>query len=107
MGIHVDPDFGPLCMLGRGGVDIEETGDVTFRTIPVAPEQAAAMLEEFDLPIELDDIQCEAVVEAVVSLSELYLGNTWIREGDVNPLLVTPGGVTAVDGLFVGPDESE
>ncbi|MFC6941481.1 acetate--CoA ligase family protein [Salinirubellus sp. GCM10025818] len=107
MGILVDPDFGPVCMLGRGGVDIEETGDVTFRTIPVAPEQANSMLDEFDLPIELDAIQHEAVVEAVVSLSELYLENPWIREGDVNPLLVTPDGVTAVDGLFVGPDGAE
>ena len=107
MGVHVDPDFGPVCMLGRGGVDIEETGDVTFRTIPVAPEQAASMLGEFTLPTALDAAQREAVVEAVVSLSNLYLENPWIREGDVNPLLLTAEGVTAVDGLFVGPDRSE
>jgi acyl-CoA synthetase (NDP forming) len=109
MGVHVDPDFGPVCMLGRGGVDIEETGDVTFRTIPVAPEQADSMLEEFgtvgDGPLE--GPQREAVVDAVVSLSELYLENPWIREADVNPLILTGEGVTAVDGLFVGPDGSE
>ncbi len=107
LGIHVDPDFGPVCMLGRGGVDIEETRDVTFRTIPVAPEQAASMIGEFGLPTALDPGQREAVVDAVVSLSDLYLENPWIREADVNPLLVTPGGATAVDALFVGPDETD
>ena len=104
LGIHVDPDFGPVCMLGRGGVDIEETRDVTFRTIPVAPEQAASMIGEFDLPTALDAVQREAVGDAVVSLSELYLENPWIREADVNPILVTPDGATAVDALFVGLD---
>jgi acetyltransferase len=107
LGLHVDPDFGPVCMLGRGGVDIEETRDVTFRTIPVAPEQAASMLGEFDLPTALDPGQREAVADAVVSLSDLYLENPWIREADVNPLLVTPDGATAVDALFVGPDGTD
>jgi acyl-CoA synthetase (NDP forming) len=107
LGIHVDPDFGPVCMLGRGGVDIEETRDVTFRTIPVAPEQAASMVGEFDLPTALDAVQREAVGDAVVSLSDLYLENPWIREADVNPLLVTPDGATAVDALFVGPDGTD
>ncbi|MEF8841955.1 MAG: acetate--CoA ligase family protein [Haloarculaceae archaeon] len=106
LGIHVDPDFGPVCMLGRGGVDIEETRDVTFRTIPVARGQAASMLGEFGSAVSLDPAQRESVVDAVVSLSELYLENPWIREADVNPLLLTPGGATAVDALFVGPDGS-
>ena len=106
-GVHVDPDFGPVCMLGRGGVDIEETRDVTFRTIPVAPEQAASMLREFDLATPLEAAQREAVVDAVVSLSECYLDNPWIREADVNPLLLTPTGAMAVDGLFLGPGGSE
>jgi acyl-CoA synthetase (NDP forming) len=106
MGIHLDPDFGPICMLGRGGVDIEETRDVTFRTVPVAREQAASMLEEFDLPGALEATQRNAVVDAVVSLSELFVENPWIREADVNPLVLTDEGATAVDGLFVGPDES-
>ena len=107
LGVHVDSDFGPVCMLGRGGVEIEETRDVTFRTIPVAPEQAASMLGEFDPATELDAAQREGVIDAVVSLSELYLDNPWIREADVNPLLLTARGATAVDALFVGPDGSD
>jgi len=108
LGIDADTDFGPVCMLGRGGVDIERAREVTFRTIPVSPEQAASMLDEFDSGDEpLDPSRREAVVDAVVSLSELYLDNPWIREVDVNPLLLTEHGATAVDGLFVGPDGSE
>lgn len=109
LGIDVDPDFGPVCMLGRGGVGIEETGDVTFRTVPVSRGQAASMLEDLRTVERgaLQAAQREAIVHAVCSLSELYLDNRWIREADVNPLIVTEDGATAVDALFVGPDGSE
>lgn len=108
LGVDVDPDFGPVCMLGRGGVDVEVTADVTFRTIPVAPEQADAMLGELETVDAggLSEGQRAAVVDAVRALSALYRDNRWIREADVNPLIVGDDGATAVDALFVGPGGS-
>lgn len=95
-------DFGPVVMLGRGGTDVELVDDAAFRTIPVAPGQAAAMFDELRTIPALDDAAETAVVDAAVALSELYVANPWIAEADVNPLVVSSGDATAVDALIVG-----
>jgi acyl-CoA synthetase (NDP forming) len=102
-----DSDFGTVAMLGRGGRALEDVGDVTFRTVPVAPAQAEAMLDELET---LDDGDLTgagraAVARAVRALSDCYLHNQWIEEADVNPLVVTDDGAVAVDALLVGPEE--
>ncbi len=106
LGITVDPDFGPVLMLGRGGVDVEAIDDVTFRTIPLVSEQAASMLADLETltPEEFTEASREAVVDAATALSACYMDNPWIREADVNPLIVGEEGATAVDALFVGPE---
>jgi len=108
LGLDQDPDFGPIVMLGRGGVEIEETADVTFRTVPVGEKQAVSMLSELEtLPDGLTGVQRSAVTSALTALSSLYLDNQWIREADVNPLILTQGGATAVDALFVGGEPTD
>ena len=106
LGIVVDDDFGPVVMFGRGGVEMESLDDVTFRTIPTARSQADGMLDGLDTfdASTLEGHQREALINAIVGLSDLYLDNPWIREADINPVIVGPEGVTAVDSLFVGPD---
>lgn len=106
LGIVIDDDFGPMVMFGRGGVDIESLDDVTFRTIPTARAQAEAMLDDVTTLDEstFDSDQREALVDAIVNLSDLYCDNTWIREADINPVIVGPDGVVAVDALFLGPE---
>ena len=106
MGIVTDTDFGPVVMLGRGGVDIETVDDVAFRTIPVSREQARSMLDELET-VSADDLtesQLEDVVDGLVELSKIYCDNPWIVEADVNPLVVGDEDVSAVDALFVGPN---
>jgi acyl-CoA synthetase (NDP forming) len=104
LGITIDDDFGPVLLLGRGGVDIESVEDVTFRTIPVSDAQAETMLDDLEtVPTEsFTPSQKEAVINAIVGLSELFLENRWITECDVNPLVVTSDGAIAVDGLLTG-----
>lgn len=98
-----DSDFGPVVMLGRGGTEIESVTDAAFRTIPVAREQAAAMLAELETVPALDDATRAAVLDVVDALSTLRVEEPWIDEVDVNPLVVGDG-VTAVDALVVGTD---
>lgn len=109
LGITIDDDFGPVLLLGRGGVDIETVEDVTFRTVPVSSEQAETMLEDLEtVPTEsFTPDQREAVVSSVVGLSDLFLDNRWMTECDVNPLVVTADGAVAVDGLMTGFELSE
>ncbi|MFC6765008.1 acetate--CoA ligase family protein [Natrinema soli] len=106
MGIVTDTDFGPVVMLGRGGVDIETVDDVAFRTIPMSCEQARSMLDELET-VSVDDLtesQLNDVVDCLVGLSEIYCDNPWIVEADVNPLVVGDEDVSAVDALFIGPN---
>lgn len=106
LGIVTDEDFGPVTMLGRGGVDIESNADVTFRTIPTGQLQAESMIDDLGTFEDgtFTDVQCEAITDAIVGLSDLYQENTWIREADVNPVIVREDGVVAVDALFLGPE---
>ena len=93
-------------MLGRGGVDIETFDDVTFRTIPTVRPQAESMFDELRSVGSgaFDPGEQAALADAVVALSDLYFDNSWIREADVNPVVVSSDGVTAVDSLFVRPE---
>lgn len=105
-GIINDADFGPLVMLGRGGVEIEAIEDRTFRSIPTSRPQAKSMFEELE-SVREDDLspgQIEGVISAVTGLSELYMENQWISEADVNPLILTQNDAVAVDALFIGPE---
>lgn len=106
LGIVIDDDFGPVVMFGRGGVDIESVKDVTFRTIPTGRAQAEAMLDGLQTldGTLFNNNQREALVDAIIGLSDLYQENTWIREADVNPVIVGSDSIMAVDALFLGPE---
>lgn len=106
LGIVIDDDFGPVVMFGRGGVDIESVKDMTFRTIPTGMAQANSMLDELETldGSSFNDEQREALVNAITGLSDLYRDNPWVREADVNPIIVGSDGVKAVDALFLGPE---
>lgn len=99
-----DSDFGPVVMLARGGTAIEAVDDTAFRTIPVAREQAASMLPELDT-LSGDRLGRKAtsdLLDALEALSAVYVDNQWIREADINPVVVTSERVVAVDALFLG-----
>src|SRR5579875_3240375 len=44
LGITRDPDFGPLLMVGLGGIHVEVLRDVAFAPVPIAEEEALALL---------------------------------------------------------------
>lgn len=104
VGLTQDPVFGPVVMVGLGGVWIELLRDVTFARCPVSPAEAKAMI--FRLRgVELlngfrgsppADIHSLADLVSQVSVIGASLGGR-LKELDLNPVLVHPKGVTVVD----------
>jgi len=107
-GMFCDPQFGPVVMVGLGGIFTEALGDVAFRVAPVSEAQAAAMLEELRSAKLLGPFRGEAAADRdqligiITGLSRLALAATDITEIDLNPLLIGPDGrICAVDALIV------
>ena len=95
-GMIRDPDFGPILAVGRGGVDVEAEKSVAVALAPVDLETAHALVREAGLADEGG-----AVAETVVALGRLAAEHPDVAEIDVNPLILSEGGATAVDALVV------
>jgi acetate---CoA ligase (ADP-forming) len=107
LGGRRDPMFGPLVIVGLGGVLTEVLDDVAIRLAPVDADAAAAMLDELRGAAILAGIRGRAgidrpaVVDAIVRLGELLIANPMIVEVDANPVISGPDGTAAVDALVV------
>lgn len=107
LGGRRDPTFGPLVIVGLGGILAEVLDDVAIRLAPVAPDDAAAMLDELRGAAVLGGargrpaIDRPAVIASIVALSKLLVADPAIVEVDCNPLISGPHGTAAVDALVV------
>jgi acetyltransferase len=111
VGTNRDPQFGPLVLFGLGGVFVEVMEDTAVRLAPVAETAALSMTEEIRASPLLsgargrDPVDREAVAETIGRLSQLVTDFPEILDLDVNPLVVRPDGVEAVDlRLTIEPD---
>jgi acyl-CoA synthetase (NDP forming) len=108
LGVVVDPQWGPVVMISAGGVLMELLNDSSAALAPVTSAEAAAMVGSLRISRLLDGyrgsppVDRAAVVDALVRLSWLAADfSDLISEIDVNPLIVTAQGCTAVDALIV------
>ena len=103
VGTTTDLQFGPMIMFGIGGIFVEVYKDVSFRLIPINPGDALEMMGEIKGKVLLTGIrglpgaEPEELVDILVKVSRLIENNPEIDEMDINPLLITPKGVMAVD----------
>jgi acyl-CoA synthetase (NDP forming) len=106
VGARVDPGFGPLVVVGIGGIFVELLRDTVTGLAPVDVRQARRMLDSLahaelfagfrgSAPV---DLQALAEVVARVSLLVSDHADT-LAELDVNPLICAGSRVVAVDGL--------
>jgi acetyltransferase len=102
-----DPAFGPLVMVGLGGIYTELFKDASFRIGPVSAEQAYDMLDDltsWKLLLgmrgkERSDI--DALAQTVVRVGELLCACPAVKEIDINPVLVSPEGTTVADAKVI------
>ena len=107
LGGRRDPSFGPLVVVGLGGILAEVLDDVAIRLAPVDSDDALAMLEELRGAAILrgvrgrPGIDSTAVVDAIVRLGRMLVDDPAIVEVDCNPLMSGLAGTVAVDALVV------
>jgi acetyltransferase len=110
VGARRDTTFGPLLVVGAGGVDVEATGDVAVRLLPVTAADVVAMIAEVRGGSALaggrgrPPADVDAVVNAVLALARcLAAAPPDVTEVEVNPLMAGPAGsgAVAVDALIV------
>ncbi|HEU0071651.1 MAG TPA: acetate--CoA ligase family protein [Alphaproteobacteria bacterium] len=106
LGVRDDPLFGPFMIVGAGGVEAEIRQDNAVRLLPVAADDAREMLASLRCAPLLGAFRggkprdMEALVAAIVGLSELYLKcRAQFSDIEINPLMVQEQGkgVRAVD----------
>lgn len=109
LGGRQDEQFGPVVLVGLGGIFVEVFEEVALRVAPITHREALTMLEELrGAPILMgarghkrSDI--EAVIEAILRLSQLLCDFPQIKEIDINPLRVyhEPDGCQALDARIL------
>jgi len=98
LGAKHDPLFGPLVMVGLGGIYVEVLKDVVFRLAPIDEQEAEKMIESIKAIKLLKGIRGEApsdlaaVADSLQRLSQLITDFPEIEEFDINPLLVLERG---------------
>ena len=102
-----DASFGPLVLVGVGGVLAEVLDDVVVRLAPLEIEEALEMLDELRGRRILEGIRGappvdrDAIAGIVVAVGRLLMDDPSIVEVDLNPVIAKPAGATAVDALVV------
>ena len=106
-GVRRDPRFGPVAMVGLGGVFAELLRDVAFALAPVDPAEALAMLDRLaGAPLLYGargraPVDVGAAAAALAALTALAAAHPEIAELEVNPLLAGPAGCVALDARLV------
>jgi acyl-CoA synthetase (NDP forming) len=102
----VDPQFGPIVMIGAGGVMVELFKDVTFVLAPASRDEIRAAISRLKASAILDGfrgseaVDLEAVVDAIQSFAQLVADLSDSITGiEINPLLATSKGCIPLDVL--------
>ncbi len=106
VGAKADPSFGPVVLVGIGGILADALGDVVVARAPITPQQAEELLDHlrgrsvFGAVPGRPARDREAACEVIASVSELAAElHPQISEMDLNPLIVGERGAVVVDAL--------
>lgn len=107
VGVTSDPVFGPVITFGAGGVLVEVLGDRAVALPPlnrflvkdmIQRTRIAKLLTVFR---NLPPIHMVALESVLMRVSEMVCELPWIKEMDINPLIVDENGACAVDARMV------
>ncbi|MGW0558012.1 acetate--CoA ligase family protein [Streptomyces sp. NPDC002926] len=107
VGVNRDPQFGPVAMVGLGGVLTEALHDVAFSLAPVPAGRAGTLLSSLRTAALLGGVRGRPAVDVAAAaavierITAVAAAHPEIAELEVNPLLVRPEGVLALDARAV------
>jgi acyl-CoA synthetase (NDP forming) len=106
-----DPYFGPLVMVGLGGIFVEVLRDVSFRICPITRIDAEEMIDELKGAAILAGARGRkpasraAIIDALLKIGGdnglMMMHADDISEADINPMIVSEHAAVAVDARFI------
>lgn len=108
IGLKHDPTFGPIILVGAGGIYAEILKDISIRVCPISRKDAEEMLEELkSYPIfktRGKEYDVDSLIDVILKVNSLAMSED-IKELDLNPVIVHPkengGGCEVVDVRIV------
>jgi acetyl coenzyme A synthetase (ADP forming)-like protein len=103
IGATTDETFGKIVAFGLGGVLVEVLKDVTFRLAPTTASEAMSMVDGIAAAEILRGVRgappsdTAALADLIRRVGDLVTDFPELAEVDLNPVLATPDGATAVD----------
>jgi acetyltransferase len=107
LGSSIDSQFGPVLLFGSGGQLVEVYRDRALALPPLNTTLAERMMEQTRIFTALKGVRgrkpvdIAALEHLLVRFSQLVLEERWIAEIDINPLLVSPDRLLALDVRIV------
>jgi acetyltransferase len=107
LGSSVDPQFGPVLLFGAGGQLVEVFKDRALGLPPLNATLARRVMEQTRIFEALKGVRGRAPInlaaleELLVRFSQMVVEQSWIAEIDINPLLVSPERLVALDARVV------
>lgn len=105
-GASRDPVFGPIVLLGLGGVTAEALADVAVAPAPISERAAAELADQIGGRVLLDGFRGGPVADraqlgtVLAALGNLLVDHPDIADVAINPLRVTADGLVALDAVL-------
>lgn len=111
IGAKRDHSFGPVILVGAGGIHAELFRDTAIELAPVTPAVARDMLARLvSAPLlsgarGAPPVDVAALAEVIAKISETLVARPDLAEIELNPVRVGPDGAVAVDALIIPSGE--
>jgi hypothetical protein len=108
LGIVRDPQFGPLVLVGAGGVLVEIVRDRRLAMPPLDDGRARSLVDRLEIRPLLDGVRGQPTAD-VDAISRAIVAISWLAHDlaehlealDANPVICGPNGCVAVDALVM------
>lgn len=107
LGSSVDKQFGPVLLFGSGGQLVEVYKDRALAIPPLTTTLAKRMMEQTKIYEALHGVRgrkpidMQKLEQILVQFSQLVVNQPWIKECDINPLLVSSDQMIALDARVI------